>query len=80
MKAYLMGKRIAAQETMDMVAMALLDKCGWHTLTEGEDDRQSIEMLYHALEDIADSINRGYVKRRDIKTMLREESGLQFSD
>ena len=80
MQAYLMGKRHGAQETMDIVAMALLDKCGFHTFTEDPEDRMSVEFVYHATEDTADSINKGYIKKRDIKTVLRDEAKIQFVD
>lgn len=79
-QAYLMGKRHGAQETMDIVAMALLDKCGFHTLSEDPEDRQSIEYMFHATEDTADSINKGYIKRKDIKEVLRDEAGIRFVD
>ena len=80
MQAYLMGKRHGAQETMDIVAMALLDKCGFHTFSEDVDDRMSVEYVYHMTEDTADSINKGYLKRRDIKEVLRDEAGIRFVD
>lgn len=80
MQAYLMGKRHGAQETMDIVAMALLDKCGFHTFQEDPEDRMSVEFMYHATEDTADSINKGYIKKRDIKTVLRDEAKIQFVD
>ena len=80
LQAYLMGKRHSVQETMDIAAMALLDKCGFHTLAETPDDAQSIEFWYHRTEDIADSINKGYIKRRDIKAVLLDEAVIRFVD
>lgn len=80
MQAYLMGKRHGAQETMDIVAMTLLDKCGFHTFTEDPEDHMSIEYMFHATEDTADSINKGYIKRKDIKEVLRDEAGIRFVD
>ena len=80
MQAYLMGKRHGAQETMDIVAMALLDKCGFHTFSEDPEDHMSVEYVYNATEDTADSINKGYIKRKDIKDVLRDEAGIRFVD
>ena len=80
LQAYLLGSRHGAQNTMDMVAMTLLDKCGFHALSETPDDHMSIEYMYHMTEETADSINKGYLKRRDIKEMLREEAGIRFVD
>lgn len=80
MQAYLMGKRHGAQETMDIVAMTLLDKCGFHTFTEDPEDHMSIEYMFHQTEETADSINKGYIARKDIKEVLREEAGIRFVD
>lgn len=80
MQAYFMGKRHGTQECMDMVAMALLDKCGFHTFSETPEDHMSIEFMFHATEDTADSINKGYLKRKDIKAMLAEEANIRFVD
>lgn len=80
LQAYLMGKRHGAQETMDIVAMTLLDKCGFHTFTQDPEDHMSVEYMYHQSEGTADSINKGYLKRRDIKEVLRDEAGIRFVD
>ena len=80
MQAYLVGKRHGCQETMDIVAMTLLDKCGFHTFTEDPTDHMSIEFMFHATEDTADSINKGLIKRKDIKEVLRDEAGIRFVD
>lgn len=79
-QAYLMGKRHGTQECMDMVAMTLLDKCGWHTFSEDVQDRMSIEYMFHQTEETADAINKGYLKRKDIKDMLKDEAGIRFVD
>ena len=48
------GKLQGTQECMDMVAMALIDKCGWHVQEETPDshDTLSIAYLYECLEQI----------------------------
>lgn len=79
-KAYWIGKRHGAQETMDIVAKALLDKCGFHPLSEDPTDHMSIEYVYHQAEETADAINKGYVTRMDIKRMLEEEARIRFVD
>lgn len=80
MQAYLTGKRHGTQENMDMVAMALLDKCGFHTRQDGPDDTQSVEYLYGQIVKYAAEINEGRIKRREIKDMLAEEAGIEFRD
>ena len=35
------GKLQGTQECMDMVAMALMDKCGWHIQEQTEDSRDT---------------------------------------
>lgn len=80
LKAYLLGSRHGAQKTMDFVAMALLDKCGYHAREEYPGDKMSVEYVYHRTEDTADSINKGYLKHRDIKEILRDEAGIRFVD
>lgn len=80
MQAYLMGKRHGCQEAYDIVAMTLLDKCGFHTFTEDPTDHMSIEYMYHQTEEVAEAINKGYLKRKDIKEMLEEEASIRFVD
>lgn len=80
MQAYLMGKRHGTQENMDLVSMALLDKCGFHTRQDGPDDTQSIEYVYRQIGKYAEEINEGRMKRREIKDMLAEEAGIEFRD
>lgn len=79
-QAYLMGKRHGCQETFDVISMALLDKCGWHTFSESPEDRMSVEFLFHAVEETAEAINKGYLTRRDIKQTLKDEARLRFVD
>lgn len=78
-RIFMVGKRRGAQETMDMVAMVLQDKFGFH-VRDGGRDTQSIEYLYRCMEELAAAINNGYVKRRDIKRTLAEEYGVEFGD
>ena len=80
MQAYMQGKRHGTQENMDMIAMALIDKAGWHVKSEGPDDHNSIEWLYNQLLYYAEEINSGRINRRDIKKMLHEEENLIFDD
>lgn len=80
MQAYMMGKRHGTQENMDMIAMALIDKAGWHRSSDGPEDRQSIEWLYGQLIYYAEEINSGHIKRKDIKEMLKDEQKMQFVD
>lgn len=77
-KAYSVGKLEGTQDNMNLVAMALLDKCGWHLRSEDADDRQSIEFLFSQLTYYATEINEGRINRRDVREMLREEQGLIF--
>jgi len=79
-KAYRDGQRHGAQGAMDMMAMVLIDKCGFHTFSEDPTDHMSIEFVYHAVEEVADAINKGYLTRKDIKAMLKDEAGIRFVD
>lgn len=76
------GRLKGTQENMDMVAMVLIDKCGWHVQEETEDSRDtsSIAYLYKCLEKLAEEINEGCIKRKHIKDMLAEEYGVVFGD
>lgn len=76
------GKLQGTQECMDMVAMALMDKCGWHIQEQTEDSRDthSIAYLYECLTQIAQEINEGRIRRRHIKDMLKEEYGVVFGE
>ena len=79
-KAYIAGRRHGSQEQMDKTAMALIDKAGWHSKTEGPEDRMSIEWLYNQLIEYTEAINEKRISRRDIKEMLRDEAGIRFVD
>ena len=67
---------------MDMVAMVLMDKCGWHVQEETSDSRdtQSIAYLYECLATLAAEINEGCIKRKHIKDVLKDECGVVFGD
>ena len=70
------------RENMDMVAMVLMDKCGWHVFEETSDirDTHSIAYLYECLEKLAEEINEGRIKRKHIKDVLKDECGVVFGD
>ena len=76
------GRLKGTQECMDMVAMALIDKCGWHVQEETPDSRDthSIAYLYECLEKLAEEINEGCIKRKHIKDVLKNECGVVFGD
>ena len=76
------GRLKGTQECMDMVAMVLMDKCGWHVQEETPDSRDtlSIAYLYECLEKITQEINEGRIKRKHIKDMLKDECGVVFGD
>jgi hypothetical protein len=77
-KAYIAGRQHGSQEQLDKTAMALLDKAGWHVEPDGPEDRQSIRWLYDQLTYYTEELKAGRITRRDIKDMLREESGIRF--
>ena len=54
-RIFMQGKLQGTRENMDMVAMVLMDKCGWHVFEETADSRdtQSIAYLYECLEKLA---------------------------
>ena len=81
-RIFMDGKRRGTQECMDMVAMALIDKCGWHVQEETPDgrDTHSIAYLYECLEKITQEINEGRIKRKHIKDVLKDECGVVFGD
>lgn len=76
-RIFMRGKLQGTRENMDMVAMALMDKCGWHVFEETSDSRDthSIAYLYECLEKITQEINEGRIKRKHIKDMLNAECG-----
>lgn len=40
-RIFMRGKLQGTRENMDMVAMALMDKCGWHVFEETSDSRDT---------------------------------------
>ena len=81
-RIFMQGKLQGTRENMDMVAMALIDKCGWHVQEETPDSRDtlSIAYLYECLEKITQEINEGRIKRKHIKDVLKDECGVVFGD
>ena len=81
-RIFMRGKLQGTRENMDMVAMVLMDKCGWHVLEETLDSRdtQSIAYLYECLEKLAEEINEGRIERKHIKDVLKDECGVVFGD
>ena len=79
MQAFLLGKRQGTKDNMDMVAMCLLDKCGFHTRSEDVTDTHSIEFLFAQLRSYTAEINAGRLARRDVAQMLADEEKLQFN-
>lgn len=81
-RIFMRGKLQGTRENMDMVAMVLMDKCGWHVFEETADSRDtlSIAYLYECLEKLAEEINEGRIKRKHIKDVLKDECGVVFGD
>ena len=81
-RIFMRGKLQGTRENMDMVAMVLMDKCGWHVQEETADSRDthSIAYLYECLEKLAEEINEGRIKRKHIKDVLKAECGVVFGD
>jgi hypothetical protein len=81
-QAYMLGKLHGTQDTMGNVAMVLLDKCGWHIKEQTADahDTMSISYLYECIVALAEEINDGRIKRKDIKQVLAEEHNVVFGD
>ena len=77
-KAFLLGKHVGTRENMNLLAMALTDKAGWHVFSEGPDDRMSIEWLSKQLNAYASEINTGHLKVRDVVKTLKAELNLQI--
>lgn len=78
-QAYLMGKRHGRQENFDVVAMALLDKCGFRVIGEAE-DHQTLEYLYKQVDYYIDEINAGNITKASIKEMLAGDYKVAFRD
>lgn len=62
----------AVEESVRMVRVmfftVLLDKQGY--------DEPRLKQVWHQLEDLADSIKRGYVNLDDLKSVLSDEYGI----
>ena len=74
------GKLQGTRENMDMVAMVLLDKFGWHINEETPDNRdtESLRYFYDCVVETTKEINEGRIKRRHIKEMLADEYKVIF--
>lgn len=75
-RIFMRGKLQGTRENMDMVAMVLMDKCGWHVQEETADSRDthSIAYLYECLEKLAEEINEGRIKRKHIKDVPEDKA------
>ena len=45
-RIFMQGKLQGTRENMDMVAMVLMDKCGWHVQEETADSRDTHSIAY----------------------------------
>lgn len=81
-KLLMRGRLEGIQQTMDICAMALLDKFGWHVREETPDshDRESLQYFYDCVVATTKEINEGRIRRRHIKDMLAEEYGVEFGE
>lgn len=81
-RLFMQGKLQGTRECMDMVAMVLMDKCGWHVQEETADtrDANSIAYLYECMTKLTEEINEGRVKRKHIKDVLKDECGVVFGE
>lgn len=73
------GKIQGTKENMDMVAMVLLDKFGFHIQEETADERdtKSLSYLYNCIVELVREVNEGRIRRRHIADMLSEEYGVK---
>lgn len=55
-RIFMDGKRRGTQECMDMVAMALIDKCGWHVQEETPDSRDTVLRRDAQIADMSDGL------------------------
>lgn len=76
------GRLEGVQQTMDLCAMVLLDKFGWHVKEQTPDshDQRSLQYFYDCVVEITKEINEGRIRRRHIKDMLAEEYGVEFGE
>lgn len=81
-RIFMRGKLQGTRENMDMVAMVLMDKCGWHVQEETADSRDthSNAYLYECQEKLAEEINEGRSKRKHNKDVLKDDCGVVFGD
>ena len=81
-RIFMQGKLQGTRECMDMVAMVLVDKCGWHVQEETADSRDthSIAYLYECLVKTTEEINEGRIKRKHIRDVLKDECGVVFGE
>ena len=77
-RIFMRGKLQGTRENMDMVAMVLMDKCGWHVFeeTSGIRDTHSIAYLYECLEKLVEENNEGRIKRKNMKDGRKDECGV----
>lgn len=66
-RIFMRGKLQGTRENMDMVAMVLMDKCGWHVQEETADSRDthSIAYLYECLDKLGAEITAYYATEID---------------
>ena len=79
-KLLMKGRLEGIQQTMDLCAMVLLDKFGWHINEETPDSRdtESLRYFYDCVVETTKEINEGRIKRRHIKEMLADEYKVIF--
>lgn len=79
-KLLMKGRLEGIQQTMDLCAMVLLDKFGWHINEETPDSRdtESLRYFYDCVVETTNEINEGRIKRRHIKEMLADEYKVIF--
>ena len=76
----LKGRLEGIQQTMDLCAMVMLDKFGWHINEETPEswDMGSLRYFYDCVVETTKEINEGRIKRRHIKEMLADEYKVIF--
>ena len=79
-KLLMKGRLEGVQQTMDLCAMVLLDKFGWHINEETPDSRdtESLRYFYDCVVETTKEINEGRIRRRHIKEMLADEYKVIF--
>lgn len=51
-RIFMRGKLQGTRENMDMVAMVLMDKCGWHVQEETADIRDTQSIAWKHIKDV----------------------------